>query len=573
MTAQGESRVVDLSGLPGPVADALVVLVTGAGRVGDAAVRVERELLGDVVQAAEVVKGFADAVSLDATAALVEDVAVDHGVPVDDPRFAAKVAVYRKGACRAVVHEVQLLTGCTLTAARDRVRFATAMPERVRGAHELLAAGGCCWERARSAYAETAHLDPVLAGQVIDRLLGPPDRTTAPDGQSAAVPLLHSGFRARIRRQLALVDSAKADRRRRHEDAVERRDACTFGGTDGTATLQATGEAARVFAAQQRITTMAKTARAAGDERTVAQLRADIAIDLLLRGTVVGDECLGSAPAGRLHVIVHLASILPADLVAAQAGTGRMPAAVGAAFGVGEVPGLGFLTPEQVREVAVQAGSTWARLVTDPVTGQVVDAARTYRVPAGMARLVKGRDHTCRAPGDCGVAAADADLDHDTEHQPGATEPGGGATHPDNLHAAHRGHHNAKTGRFWSSRQHQDASITWQTLTRRLRTTAFDHDRPGDQCAPFVSRVEQQFGIRLALCREHNVIPNIFTDLADLHLLADDDQAGDHHGRGHQDSGHQDNGHEERQPTRSRIQFYKPRRNIRIELPEPPPPF
>lgn len=212
-----------------------------------------------------------------------------------------------------------------------------------------------------------------------------------------------------------------------------------------------------------------------------------------------------------------------------------------------------------------------------------MDAANTYRVPAGMSRLVKGRDHTCRAPGDCGVSAAEADLDHDTAYAPGATEPGEGATHPDNLHAAHRGHHIVKTGRFWSSRQHADASITWKTLTRTLRTRAFDHDRPDDRCPPFVSAVEQQFGIRLALCREHDVIPNVFTDLEDLHLLAGCDRDNDRDD-GHSDEPAQGEGHDgldcdrsrDHQPHRQRrwrMQFYKPLRDIRIELPEPPPPF
>ena len=570
-----ESRLlVDVSGVPAAVADALRTLVAEVGGCGGGATgvgRVSRECLGDVVAAAETVKGFAEASLLDATSALVEDVAVDQGVPVDDPRFADKVAVHRKGACRAVVHEVQLLTGCTLTAARDRVRFATAMPQRVGAARELLRAGGCSWERARIAYAETAHLDPVLAGQVIGRLLAPPDRTTAPDGQSS-VPLSHSGFRARVRRQLALVEGAAADRKRRHADALERRDACTFPGKDGTATLQTTGDAARVFAAQQRLTNMAKAARAAGDARTVAQLRADIAIDLLIGGTVAGHEFLGDAPAGRLQVIVHLASILPEHVVAeyaagsssaaagATGAAGTSGTSFGAAFGVGEVPGLGFLSPEQVREVALRAGSTWARLVTDPVSGEVMDAARTYRVPAGMSRLVKARDQTCRAPGDCGVSAADADLDHDTEFRAGATDPGDGATHPENLHVMHRGHHNVKTGRFWSSQQHGDGSISWATLTRRLRTGVFHHHRPGDQCPPVLSWAEQQFGIRLALCREHDVVPNVFTDLADLQLLADQDQD-------------RDDGQGPGRGFRGRIQFYPPPPDIRIEFPDLPPPF
>lgn len=542
------TQTVDVSGLPDTVVAAISALAEQARHTSRT--DVSREHLGDLVQAAEAVKGFADASLLDATAALVEDVAADHGVGHDDPSYARKVAAHRKAACRAVVHEIQLLTGSTLTAARDQVRFATAMRERVGSAHDLLRAGGCTWQRARIAYAETAHLDPVFAGQVIDRLLAPPDRTTTVDGGTAGVPLSHAGFRARIRRQLALVDGTKADRDRKHREAVDARDACTFPGRDGTATFQASGEASRVFAAQQRISKLAKAARAAGDKRSLAQLRADIALGLLVGGTVPGDEHLGNAPAGRLQVIVPFAALLPDDLVRQTA-----PAAGGAAFGLGEVPGLGFLTPEQVRAVALQAGSTWARMVTDPVTGQVIDAARTYRAPAGMTRLVQGRDHTCRAPGDCGVSAHEADLDHDVEHQPGATRPTDGATHPDNLHALHRGHHNARTGRFWTSRQHGDASITWHTLTRRLRTTAFDHHQPSDQCPPWVSHAEQQLGIRLALCREHDVVPNVFTDLDDLHLVQDGpDRVIE-------------------RPAPGNLRLYPPTHDLRVELPGPEPPF
>lgn len=546
MTIDHSPRSVDLTDVPDAVADAIIALVDHAGP--GSLPGSTRERLGDLIQAAEQVKAFADACALDATVALVDGVAAQHGVPRDDPRYATKVAIHRKQGCRAVAHEVQLLTGSTLTAARDRVRFATAMPDRVAVAREALREGRCTWERARIAYAETAHLDPVLAGEVIGRVLAPPTRTTGPDGRAAGIPLSHSGFRARLRRQLALIDSESAERDRRHAAAVERRDACSFAGADGTASFQLTGDATKVFTAQQRIADLAKAARAAGDPRTLAQLRADIAADLLIRGTVPGDELLGHAPAGRLHVIVNLATLLPADALTAAFGGHA------AAHGVGEVPGLGFLTADQVREVAIRAGSIWTRVVTDPVTGVVIDAANTYRVPRQMDRLVRARDHTCRAPGDCGVTATESDLDHDTEYVSGSIDPGRGATHPANLHALHRGHHNAKTGRFWHSQQHPDAGITWQTLTRRLRTIAYDHNRPDDHAPPTVSRVEQQVGIRLALVREHDVIPNAFTDLDDLRLLDDCPHAIPRHGA---EVRHVDNG-----PT--------------VELPDPPaapPPF
>lgn len=166
----GDRRWVDVPELPGPVADAITTLIAQhnmqapAGR-GAGNGQVSREHLGDVIQCAERVKAFADASLLDATAALVADVAAGHGIGREDPHYGAKVAAHRKAACRAVVHEVQLLTGFTVTAARERVRFATAMPQRVESAHDLLRTGGCSWDRARIAHTETAHLDPALAGQ------------------------------------------------------------------------------------------------------------------------------------------------------------------------------------------------------------------------------------------------------------------------------------------------------------------------------------------------------------------------------------------------------------------------
>ena len=62
------------------------------------------------------------------------------------------------------------------------------------------------------------------------------------------------------------------------------------------------------------------------------------------------------------------------------------------------------------REIA--ADGVWRRLVTDPLSGTLLDYGRTtYHPPAGLADFVSARDVYCRAPG-CRRRAVDAELDH-----------------------------------------------------------------------------------------------------------------------------------------------------------------
>jgi len=71
---------------------------------------------------------------------------------------------------------------------------------------------------------------------------------------------------------------------------------------------------------------------------------------------------------------------------------------------------------------ALAAGSTWARLVTDPVDGSVRElSAPTYRPPAALADLVRAERPMCIRPG-CSVEADSCDLNHNPPWPIGATE-------------------------------------------------------------------------------------------------------------------------------------------------------
>src|SRR6266511_96609 len=57
-----------------------------------------------------------------------------------------------------------------------------------------------------------------------------------------------------------------------------------------------------------------------------------------------------------------------------------------------ELAGYGPIPAQVARELA--ADGTWRRLLTDPVSGHLLDYGRTtYRPPAALADFIRARDH------------------------------------------------------------------------------------------------------------------------------------------------------------------------------------
>jgi Domain of unknown function (DUF222)/HNH endonuclease len=87
----------------------------------------------------------------------------------------------------------------------------------------------------------------------------------------------------------------------------------------------------------------------------------------------------------------------------------------------GELAGHGPIDAEYARTLAFGPDSTWRRLVTDPVTGQLLDYGRSrYRPPAPLADHVRARDGGCRTPG-CRRPADVCDVDHVVPYPAGTT--------------------------------------------------------------------------------------------------------------------------------------------------------
>jgi len=260
------------------------------------------------------------------------------------------------------------------------------------------------------------------------------------DGSRLGSPTL---WRRKVRRLALRLDPAGTARRRRGAHAD--RDVTVEPVEDGMARLCATLAAEDVRAICDRVDRIARSARTGGEPRTMGAVRADVLAALLLgnRREYVTTEIQVIAPIGTLAGLDHD----PAELV----GYGPIPAQVGR---------------------ALAADARWRRVLTDPVTGTVLDLGHR-RVPTpDLARLIRYRDQRCTFPG-CAVPAAHADLDH--------TRPwaGGGRTAFDNLGAACRHHHRLKSEGGWTLEQPQPGVFVWSAAdgaAYRTDTTVNDSE-------------------------------------------------------------------------------------------------
>jgi hypothetical protein len=126
----------------------------------------------------------------------------------------------------------------------------------------------------------------------------------------------------------------------------------------------------------------------------------------------------------------------------------------------GELAGYGPISSDVARALASQG--TWRRLVTDPLSGALLDYGDTrYRPPPHLAEHVIARDQTCDFPS-CRIPAHRCDLDHRIPYE------SGGATSADNLGPRCRPHHRLKASPGWDLTRKPDGTIVWHTPTGHI---------------------------------------------------------------------------------------------------------
>ncbi len=455
-----------------------------------------------VIEAAEVVKAWAESSAVAAAAYLTRELESARSLDdADDLTRMGRQRLVRE--CRSVAaREIQVATGRPITQCQSLIWLAACEDERTATVRALMAQGRLSYHRALCLVERTQCLDAVAADRIAARVLAP---LRSPSGEvlPEQAPLSQATFNRRLHRQLVLHHGLIGEAERTHAEAVRRRDCRSESHAIGTGQLLVLGDGPRIAAAGERVDRLARRLRKDGDARTISQLRSDVALDLLMRGWIPDDpmfQSLGEAPQALIRVVVPLATLFEREaarrMLASNPGlpfASRLSSTIGT--GCGEILGFGDISAAQCRALAVRMGSTWERIVTDPLTGRAIEkSAGSYGPPKDMREQVCVRDGTCRAPG-CEVPAYSSDLDHDQDWAPNGA---GGPTAETNLAAKHRGHHNLKTRRWWSTKQHPDGVIQWTTATgRRYTTYPYMYDDPSVQHADH-SMLELRLGARLA---------------------------------------------------------------------------
>lgn len=182
----------------------------------------------------------------------------------------------------ATVDELATASGMSRLYTHGLVRFAGAAPARVARGREAVAAGQVELRRVIDWYEATDHLTEEDALAIGDSVFTP---------RRDGTPRSASDFRRLLSKRVKQAEAADREaRRQRTEEALAQRSSWATPADDGTGLLTVTGEATRVAAAHSRLDAAARRAKAAGDERSLSQLRSDLHLDLLL---------VGQLPSGR----------------------------------------------------------------------------------------------------------------------------------------------------------------------------------------------------------------------------------------------------------------------------------
>jgi len=240
---------------------------------------------------------------------------------------------------------------------------------------------------------------------------------------------------ARLRRLCILEDPAHAQAR--YEKSLERRRLVARPTADGTTHLHISDCAPHLAqAATDRVNRIARSLKTRHESRSVDQLRADVALDLLTGRRIDSDEDGGG---GSVNLHVDLTTLARLD---------DHP---------GELAGYGPVVSDIARQVAEEQRekSEWNAVVSDPETGEPLHVVSVRRRPTTrQQKMIQALHPVCVFPG-CRMPAVDCDLDHCVDYALG------GPTTVGNHAPLCRHHHIAKHQDGWRYAKTGRVGVDW----------------------------------------------------------------------------------------------------------------
>ena len=217
---------------------------------------------------------------------LIDAYAALHSIEEQQLAHTVTSAPVPLSADQVVAQEIAWATGVGAGEVSRRLELATA-PRRHRVLRKRLRAGTVSLYRALRVVAETRELDDDVLSDLESAVLAP-----APDGSIASQRL----FASRLQRCVRSADGRSGEERRRA--ATRRRSVQGRIVDDGMGTFTVVAPAERVVGVLDRVDALARAARAAGDPRSLDQLRSDFLCDLVLFGIVPAATCGASSCTG-----------------------------------------------------------------------------------------------------------------------------------------------------------------------------------------------------------------------------------------------------------------------------------
>jgi len=240
---------------------------------------------------------------------------------------------------------------------------------------------------------------------------------------------------ARLRRLCILEDPAHAQAR--YEKSLERRRLVARPTADGTTHLHISDCAPHLAqAATDRVNRIARSLKTRHESRSVDQLRADVALDLLTGRRIDSDEDGGG---GSVNLHVDLTTLARLD---------DHP---------GELAGYGPVVSDIARQVAEEQRekSEWNAVVSDPETGEPLHVVSVRRRPTTrQQKMIRALHSVCVFPG-CRMPAVDCDLDHCVDYALG------GPTTVGNHAPLCRHHHLSKHQDGWRYAKTGRVAVDW----------------------------------------------------------------------------------------------------------------